>query len=242
MRTAAEKANVVCAWVLCSHSGVPLFPFHPLRVAGWLLLRTHTHVTSSPSVPLQHKMLRTPRLGAHPPRAAHRPRRRAAPASAAANTFGTAFRVTTFGESHGKGVGCVIDGVPPRLAVSKEEVQAELDRRRPGQSRITTPRKESDTCEIYSGEWSVCVVGSRVGREMGKLGGRTTQEAAAASPSRPNPPPTLHLHEPSQASLPTASPLAPPSASWSPTQTSGAEITLKWTRPIGLPTQTRLTT
>ena len=70
----------------------------------------------------------------------------------AANTWGTAFRVTTFGESHGKGVGCVIDGVPPRLQISKEEIQAELDRRRPGQSRITTPRKESDTCEIYSGE------------------------------------------------------------------------------------------
>ena len=83
-------------------------------------------------------------------------RRSAAPVltrAGAANTWGTAFRVTTFGESHGKGVGCVIDGVPPRLRISKEEIQFELDRRRPGQSRITTPRKESDTCEIYSGEW-----------------------------------------------------------------------------------------
>ncbi|BDA45158.1 Chorismate synthase, chloroplastic [Coccomyxa sp. Obi] len=70
---------------------------------------------------------------------------------AAGSTFGHSFRVTTFGESHGKGVGCVIDGVPPRLPITKEEIQAELDRRRPGQSRITTPRKESDTCEIYSG-------------------------------------------------------------------------------------------
>ncbi|KAK9842532.1 hypothetical protein WJX81_004756 [Elliptochloris bilobata] len=67
------------------------------------------------------------------------------------SSFGTLFRVTTFGESHGKGVGCVVDGIPPRLPISKEEIQAELDRRRPGQSRITTPRKESDTCEIYSG-------------------------------------------------------------------------------------------
>ena len=102
-----------------------------------------------------------------PPQLPARRRRRAAPPpSAAANTFGTLFRVTTFGESHGKGVGCVIDGVPPRLPLSKEEVQAELDRRRPGQSRITTPRKESDTCEIYSGRerrrgrgveaWSLC--------------------------------------------------------------------------------------
>ncbi|EIE21045.1 chorismate synthase [Coccomyxa subellipsoidea C-169] len=70
---------------------------------------------------------------------------------AAGSTFGHSFRVTTFGESHGKGVGCVIDGVPPRLPITKEEIQEELDRRRPGQSRITTPRKESDTCEIYSG-------------------------------------------------------------------------------------------
>jgi chorismate synthase len=79
---------------------------------------------------------------------------------AAANTFGSAFRVTTFGESHGKGVGCVVDGVPPRLPIDKAEIQAELDRRRPGQSRITTPRKESDTCEIYSGaRVGGCVVG-----------------------------------------------------------------------------------
>jgi chorismate synthase len=70
---------------------------------------------------------------------------------AAGNTFGHAFRVTTFGESHGGGVGCVIDGVPPRLQITQEEIQFELDRRRPGQSKITTPRKETDTCEILSG-------------------------------------------------------------------------------------------
>lgn len=94
-------------------------------------------------------------FSALPAASARRQRRRSAPTltrAGAANTWGTSFRVTTFGESHGKGVGCVIDGVPPRLRISKEEIQAELDRRRPGQSRITTPRKESDTCEIYSGE------------------------------------------------------------------------------------------
>jgi chorismate synthase len=78
-------------------------------------------------------------------------RRRSVVTQASGSTFGTNFRVTTFGESHGKGVGCVVDGVPPRLPLTKEEIQAELDRRRPGQSKITTPRKESDTCEIYSG-------------------------------------------------------------------------------------------
>ena len=67
------------------------------------------------------------------------------------NTFGHLFRITTFGESHGGGVGVVIDGCPPQLAISAEEIQVDLDRRRPGQSKITTPRKETDTCEIISG-------------------------------------------------------------------------------------------
>lgn len=70
---------------------------------------------------------------------------------AAGSTYGNNFRVTTFGESHGKGVGCVIDGVPPRLAITEDEIQLELDRRKPGQSIITTPRKEDDIAEILSG-------------------------------------------------------------------------------------------
>jgi chorismate synthase len=67
------------------------------------------------------------------------------------STFGQVFRVTTFGESHGGGVGVVIDGCPPKIAVSREAIQFELDRRRPGQSKITTPRNEADQCEILSG-------------------------------------------------------------------------------------------
>lgn len=67
------------------------------------------------------------------------------------SSFGHVFRITTFGESHGGGVGVVIDGCPPQIEISAEEIQVELDRRRPGQSRITTPRKEADTCEILSG-------------------------------------------------------------------------------------------
>ncbi len=67
------------------------------------------------------------------------------------NTFGTAFRVTTFGESHGPGVGVVVDGCPPRLPVTTAEIQQELDRRRPGQSAITTQRRELDEVEILSG-------------------------------------------------------------------------------------------
>jgi chorismate synthase len=67
------------------------------------------------------------------------------------NTFGHLFRVTTWGESHGGAVGVVIDGCPPRLALSPDDVQRDLDRRRPGQSRITTQRQEEDLVEILSG-------------------------------------------------------------------------------------------
>jgi chorismate synthase len=68
-----------------------------------------------------------------------------------ASTFGHLFRLSTFGESHGGGVGVVVDGCPPRLPLSVEEVQRDLDRRRPGQSKITTPRAEPDRAEILSG-------------------------------------------------------------------------------------------
>ena len=65
--------------------------------------------------------------------------------------FGTILRIATFGESHGGAVGVVVDGCPPRLALSAEDVQRDLDRRRPGQSRLTTPRQEADRVEILSG-------------------------------------------------------------------------------------------
>ncbi|MDB6133103.1 MAG: Chorismate synthase [Verrucomicrobiales bacterium] len=67
------------------------------------------------------------------------------------STWGQAFRVTTWGESHGGGVGVVIDGCPARVPLSLDKIQAALDRRRPGQSEITTPRKEGDRAEILSG-------------------------------------------------------------------------------------------
>lgn len=67
------------------------------------------------------------------------------------NTFGKLFTITTWGESHGGGVGVVIDGCPPRLPLTAAEIQAELDRRRPGQSELTTPRKEADEVIILSG-------------------------------------------------------------------------------------------
>jgi chorismate synthase len=67
------------------------------------------------------------------------------------NSFGHLFRITTFGESHGGGVGVVVDGCPARIPLTAGDIQVDLDRRRPGQSKIVTPRKESDTCEILSG-------------------------------------------------------------------------------------------
>jgi chorismate synthase len=67
------------------------------------------------------------------------------------NTFGHSFRVTTFGESHGPAIGCVVDGCPPRIALDQTDIQPYLDRRRPGQSRFTTQRQEPDQVKILSG-------------------------------------------------------------------------------------------
>ena len=78
------------------------------------------------------------------------------------STFGRVFRVTTFGESHGGGVGCVVDGCPPRLLLSEADIQPDLDRRRPGQSRLTTQRKEDDQVEILSGVFDGTTLGSPI--------------------------------------------------------------------------------
>jgi chorismate synthase len=78
------------------------------------------------------------------------------------STFGHLFRITTFGESHGGGVGVVIDGCPPKLEITPEEIQFDLDRRRPGQSKITTPRKEADRCEILSGVFEGKTLGTPI--------------------------------------------------------------------------------
>lgn len=69
----------------------------------------------------------------------------------AGSSFGRLFRITTFGESHGKAVGVVLDGVPPGLELTEQDIQKELDRRKPGQSSVGTPRKEPDTVQILSG-------------------------------------------------------------------------------------------
>ena len=78
------------------------------------------------------------------------------------NTFGYSFRVTTFGESHGPAIGCVIDGCPPRIPLSEGDIQPYLDRRRPGQSRFTTQRQEPDAVKILSGVFLDEITGEQV--------------------------------------------------------------------------------
>lgn len=79
-----------------------------------------------------------------------------------ASFFGEVFRIATWGESHGGGVGVVIDGCPPRLALSEQDIQPDLDRRRPGQSDIVTPRKEEDACQILSGVFQGFTLGTPI--------------------------------------------------------------------------------
>ncbi len=79
------------------------------------------------------------------------------------STFGTVFRVSTFGESHCKGVGAIVDGCPPRIPLTEADIQPQLDRRRPGQSAVSTARQESDTVTILSGTENGVTLGTPIG-------------------------------------------------------------------------------
>ena len=91
--------------------------------------------------------------------------------------FGHTFRISTWGESHGGGIGVVIDGCPPRLEISEEDIQTDLDRRRPGQSHLTTQRKEEDAAEILSGIFE----GRTLGTPIAILVRNTDAQPAAVS-------------------------------------------------------------
>jgi chorismate synthase len=95
------------------------------------------------------------------------------------NTFGHLFRVTTFGESHGVAIGCVVDGCPPQIPLTAEEIQRDLDRRRPGQSRFTTQRQEPDAVKILSGVMAHPETGEQVttGAPIGLLIENTDQRS-----------------------------------------------------------------
>ena len=102
------------------------------------------------------------------------------------STFGTLFRVTTFGESHGKGVGAVVDGCPPRLALSESDLQPQLDRRRPGQSAITTAREEKDLVTILSGVENGVTLGTPIGLLVANRDQRPDDYAGLRDVPRPS--------------------------------------------------------
>ncbi len=103
-----------------------------------------------------------------------------------ANSFGHLFRITTWGESHGGGVGVVVDGCPPRLKLTEADIQPDLDRRRPGQSRIVTPRKETDTVQILSGTFEGKTLGTPISMWVKNEDARSEAYTEMATKFRPS--------------------------------------------------------
>jgi chorismate synthase len=101
------------------------------------------------------------------------------------NTFGHLFRVTTWGESHGPAIGCVVDGCPPRLPLSEADLQPWLDRRRPGQSKFTTQRQEPDQVRIQSGVFDGVTTGTPIALTIENVDQRSRDYSAIAESFRP---------------------------------------------------------
>ena len=104
----------------------------------------------------------------------------------AGNSFGQAFRFTTWGESHGPKIGCVVDGVPPRLALSQTDIQHWLDRRRPGRSRYTSQRREPDVVQIVSGVFEGVTTGTPIGLIIENKDQRSRDYSEIAEKFRPS--------------------------------------------------------
>lgn len=102
-----------------------------------------------------------------------------------ANTFGTLFRFTTFGESHGTAIGCVVDGTPPRIPLNEEDIQVWLEKRKPGQSRFTTQRKEPDQVRILSGVFEGVTTGTPIGLLIENVDARSKDYGDIAEKFRP---------------------------------------------------------
>ncbi len=102
------------------------------------------------------------------------------------STFGTLFKVTTFGESHGKAVGAVVDGCPAKLQLTEADIQPQLNRRRPGQSAITTPRDEADVVTILSGTENGITLGTPIALSVNNRDQRPTDYGDMASVPRPS--------------------------------------------------------
>ena len=111
------------------------------------------------------------------------------------NTIGTLFTVTTFGESHGAAIGCVIDGCPPGMALSEADIQPELDRRKPGTSRHVTQRKESDTVEILSGVYQGQTTGTPIALLIRNEDQRSKDYGNIADSFRPGHADYTYLHK-----------------------------------------------
>src|SRR5512139_3451294 len=101
------------------------------------------------------------------------------------NIFGNLFSVTSFGESHGPAIGCVVDGCPPGMEISAEYIQRELDRRKPGTSRHVTQRRESDAIEILSGVYEGRTTGTAIGFLVRNEDQRSKDYSAIAEKFRP---------------------------------------------------------
>jgi chorismate synthase len=101
------------------------------------------------------------------------------------NTFGHLFRVTTWGESHGPALGCVVDGCPPRIALSEADIQPWLDRRRPGQSKFTTQRQEPDAVRILSGVFDGLTTGTPISLQIDNVDQRSKDYGEIAEKFRP---------------------------------------------------------
>jgi chorismate synthase len=101
------------------------------------------------------------------------------------NTLGTLFCVTSFGESHGPAIGCVVDGCPPGMALTAADIQRDLDRRKPGTSRHVTQRRESDTVEILSGVFEGCTTGTPIALLIRNEDARSKDYSNIASSFRP---------------------------------------------------------
>ncbi len=101
------------------------------------------------------------------------------------NTFGTLFRFTTFGESHGPALGCVVDGVPPRISLEERDIQVWLDKRKPGQSKYTTQRREPDEIKILSGVFEGITTGTPIGLMIENVDARSKDYGDIAEKFRP---------------------------------------------------------
>ena len=103
----------------------------------------------------------------------------------ASNSFGHIFKFTSFGESHGKAIGCIVDGVPPLIPINEEDIQVHLDRRKPGQSKFVTQRKENDIVEILSGTFDGKTTGHPIALHIKNEDQRSKDYSEISSQFRP---------------------------------------------------------